>query len=135
MLTRKATSVTGGAKAIPAAALPAHAAEILKRLLALYPDAHCELDYRSPYELLVATILSAQCTDKRVNMTTPALFARYANAAALAQADQHELEELVKSTGFFRMKAKNLIAMAKDVVAKHGGEVPSAMDALHHLAV
>ena len=119
---------------IPKAELSAHAAELYRRLAALYPDAHCELDFRSPYELLVATILSAQCTDKRVNLTTPALFARYPDARALAQADQGELEALVKSTGFFRMKAKNLIAMAKDVVAKHKGEIPATMDALHALA-
>ena len=134
IIARKGSAAKGGPKPIPAAQLPAHAAEVLTRLLALYPDAHCELDYRSPYELLVATILSAQCTDKRVNMTTPALFARYANAAALAHADQSELEELVKSTGFFRSKAKNLIAMAKDVVSKHGGEIPSSMSTLHALA-
>ena len=119
---------------IAAADLPRHAAELYRRLAALYPDAHCELDYASPYQLLVATILSAQCTDKRVNMTTPALFARYPDARALARADQAALEELVKSTGFFRMKAKNLIAMAKDVVAKDNGEVPASMEALHALA-
>ena len=131
---RKPAPPKRGPKAIPTAALPAHAAELLKRLTALYPDAHCELDFRSPYELLVATILSAQCTDKRVNMTTPALFARYPNAAALAHADQQELEEIVKSTGFFRSKAKNLIAMAKDLVTKHAGEVPASMATLHALA-
>ena len=122
------------ARRIPAAALPAHAAELYRRLVALYPDAHCELDFRSPYELLVATILSAQCTDKRVNLTTPALFARYPDPRALAQADQRELEALVKSTGFFRTKARNLIAMARDVVANSKGEIPATMDALHALA-
>jgi endonuclease-3 len=119
---------------IARAELPAHAAELHKRLVALYPDAHCELDYRNPFELLCATILSAQCTDKRVNMTTPALFARYPDARALAAARQEEVEELVKSTGFFRSKAKNLIAMAGDLVDRHGGEVPADMDALVVLA-
>lgn len=119
---------------IARAELPAHAAELHRRLVALYPDAHCELDYRNPFELLCATILSAQCTDKRVNMTTPALFARYPDARALAAARQEDVEELVKSTGFFRSKAKNLIAMAGDLVDRHGGEVPADMDALVVLA-
>ncbi len=137
---KKAAS-TGAAKRavtkprrIARAELPAHAAELHKRLVALYPDAHCELDYRNAFELLCATILSAQCTDKRVNMTTPALFARYPDARALAAARQEDVEELVKSTGFFRSKAKNLIAMAGDLVDRHGGEVPADMDALVVLA-
>src|SRR5437868_9174307 len=88
------------------AELVAHASVLLDRLLAEYPDAHCALDFRNAYELLVATILSAQCTDKRVNMVTPALFARYPNAEALAAAKQEDVEELIKSTGFFRNKAK-----------------------------
>ena len=119
---------------IPTAELSAHAAELYRRLTALFPDAHCELDYTTPFELLAATILSAQCTDKRVNMTTPALFARYPNAAALAVAQQADVEAIVKSTGFFRAKAKNLIAMAGDLVDHHGGEVPADMDALTRLA-
>jgi endonuclease III len=100
------------------------------RLAATYPDAHCALDHRNAYELLVATILSAQCTDKRVNLVTPALFAAYPTPAALAAARQEDVEALVKTTGFFRMKAKNLIAMATALVARHGGEVPREMDAL-----
>ena len=121
-------------KRIAKGALPAHAAEMYRRLLALYPDAHCELDYRNPFELLVATILSAQCTDKRVNLTTPALFARYPDAPALAAAKQEDVEEIVKSTGFFRNKAKNLIAMAGDLVDHHRGQVPATLEPLHHLA-
>ncbi len=115
------------------AALRAHAIVILDRLLARYPDAHCALAFSNPFELLTATILSAQCTDKRVNMVTPALFARYSNAAALAAADQAEVEELIRSTGFFRHKAKNLIGMATALVEMHGGEVPASMDALVQL--
>ena len=109
------------------------AALILQRLKATYPDAHCELDARNAFELLAATILSAQCTDVRVNLTTPALFARYPDAAALAQAEQADVEALVRSTGFYRNKAKNLIAMAQALVANHGGEVPADMEALRVL--
>ena len=115
------------------AALQAHAGVILDRLLAQYPDAHCALDFSNAFELLAATILSAQCTDKRVNMVTPALFARYPNAATLAAADQVEVEELIRSTGFFRNKANSLIGMATGLVAEHGGDVPDSMDALVQL--
>jgi endonuclease III len=111
----------------------AHAAELLKRLLEQYPDAHCALDFTTPYELLCATILSAQCTDKRVNLVTPALFARYPNAAALATARQEDVEELIRSTGFFRSKAKSLIGMASGLVERHGGEVPAEMASLVRL--
>ena len=115
------------------AALQAHAGVILDRLLAQYPDAHCALDFSNAFELLAATILSAQCTDKRVNMVTPALFARYPNAATLAAADQFEVEEIIRSTGFFRNKANSLIGMAAGLVAEHGGDVPDSMDALVQL--
>lgn len=111
-------------------ALRAHAALLLERLLGRYPDAHCALDFRNAFELLCATILSAQCTDKRVNMVTPALFAQYPNARALAAARQEDVEELIKSTGFFRNKAKSLIGMATALAERHGGEVPADMDAL-----
>lgn len=111
-------------------ALGEHAATILARLLERYPDAHCALDFRNAYELLCATILSAQCTDKRVNMVTPALFARYPDSAALALAKPEELEEIIRSTGFFRSKAKSLIGMAQALVERHGGEVPDGMEAL-----
>jgi endonuclease-3 len=112
------------------AALRAHAALLFERLLARYPDAHCALDFTNAYELLCATILSAQCTDKRVNMVTPALFARYPDARSLAAARQEDVEELIKSTGFFRNKAKSLIGMATAVVERHAGEVPADMGAL-----
>lgn len=117
-------------KAIAKKALGEHAATILARLLERYPDAHCALDFSNPYELLCATILSAQCTDKRVNMVTPALFARYPNAAALAAARQEDVEELIRTTGFFRNKAKSLIGMATALVEHHGGEVPDEMESL-----
>jgi endonuclease III len=87
----------------------------------------CALDHVGPFQLLVATILSAQCTDQRVNLTTPALFARYPDPWSLAAADPAELEELIRSTGFFRAKARNLIGMANAVVDRYGGEVPSRM--------
>lgn len=106
---------------------------LLRLLKAEYPTAHCELDHRTPFELLVATILSAQCTDARVNLVTPVLFARYPTARALAVADRAELEGIIRSTGFFRNKARNLIAMAAALVDRHGGNVPADMDALRVL--
>lgn len=110
--------------------LQAHAAAIDAALAAAYPDATCELTHRSPYELLVATILSAQCTDVRVNLVTPALFARFPDATALAGADPAALEELIRSTGFYRNKARSLLGMAQAVVERHGGQVPAEMGAL-----
>jgi len=98
-----------------------------------YPDAHCELDFRTPLELLVATILSAQSTDRGVNLVTPRLFARYPDAAAYAAADRAELEELIHSTGFFRVKADTLIRLGAQLVAEFGGEVPHTMDELTRL--
>ncbi|HLE60954.1 MAG TPA: endonuclease III [Thermoanaerobaculaceae bacterium] len=109
------------------------AAAIEAGLAAAYPDATCELDFRNPYELLVATILSAQCTDVRVNMVTPALFARLPDATALAGADQVELEGMIRTTGFYRNKAKSLVGMASAVVERHGGEIPARMDDLTKL--
>ena len=106
------------------------ALEIIARLSREYPEATTALDHRSPFELLVATILSAQCTDKRVNMVTPHVFSRYPNATALASANQEELEEIIRSTGFFRNKAKNLIACAHAMVERHKGEVPDTMEQL-----
>ena len=99
----------------------------------MYPAATCELTHASAYQLIVATILSAQCTDKRVNMVTPEVFKRWPNAEALAKAKPKELEKVIQSTGFFRNKAKSLIGMAKGLVAKHGGEVPREMDELLEL--
>ena len=109
---------------------PARAAQIYDILAATYPDAHCALDHSGAFQLLAATILSAQCTDKRVNMVTPDLFTRYPDPAALAAAEQADVEQVIRSTGFFRNKATNLIAMAGAVVDRHGGEVPATMDAL-----
>jgi endonuclease-3 len=114
----------------PKGATANRAAAIEAGLAAAYPDATCELDYRNPYELLVATILSAQCTDARVNMVTPALFARFPNATAMAGADPTELEEMIRSTGFYRNKAKSLLGMARAVAELHGGEIPASMDEL-----
>jgi endonuclease-3 len=98
-----------------------------RELAALYPDAHCELDFTSPLELLVATILSAQCTDKRVNMVTPVLFSRYRTAAGYAAADRAELEKIIQSTGFFRAKASSLIGLGHALCDRYGGEVPGKL--------
>src|SRR5262245_56514563 len=105
-------------------------ADVLDRL---YPEAHCELDFGSPFQLLVATILSAQCTDKLVNQVTPALFARFPDARAMASADLGEVERLVAKTGFFRQKAKNIVASAQAIMLDHDGEVPRTMEALIRL--
>ena len=109
---------------------PAPAAEIQRRLRAAYPDAQCALDHRDPFELVVATILSAQCTDARVNLTTPALFTHFPDAAALAAARLEEVETLIKSTGFFRNKAKSLVGLGQALMARHSGRVPSNPAAL-----
>jgi endonuclease III len=109
------------------------AARVYDLLEAEYPDAECELDYRDPYQLAVATILSAQTTDVRVNAVTPALFRRYPEAAALAGAAQAEVEEIIHTTGFLRNKAKNVIGFARAVMAEHGGEVPRTMAELSAL--
>jgi endonuclease-3 len=106
------------------------AVELSIRLPQIYPDAHCELVYSSPLELLVATILSAQCTDKRVNLVTKDLFKRCHTAEDYASIPQEELEAIVRSTGFYRNKAKNLRAMGAALVARHGSEVPSTLEAL-----
>ncbi|MGD8280201.1 MAG: endonuclease III [Gemmatimonadota bacterium] len=98
-----------------------------------YPDAHCELDFENPFQLAVSTILSAQTTDERVNMVTPELFERYPDAKALASAQQEDVEEIIRSTGFFRNKAKNIIGFARGLMADHGGEVPSSMEELSAL--
>ena len=101
--------------------------EIIRLLHAAYPDARCALDYRNALELLVATILSAQCTDERVNKVTPALFARYPDAQAFAEADREQLEEAIHSTGFYRNKAKNIQQACQRIVMQYGGEVPANM--------
>jgi len=110
--------------------VPKRAALILSRLRKAYPDAHCELDHATPLQLLIATILSAQCTDKRVNLVTPALFKRFPDAAALADANSEDLEDLIRSTGFFRNKTKSLLGMARGLTERHGGKVPATMDEL-----
>ncbi|MFM8958566.1 MAG: endonuclease III [Actinomycetota bacterium] len=112
------------------AELPAQALRVLRDLKQDYPVAICELTHESSFQLLAATILSAQCTDVRVNMVTPALFAAYPTAADLAVADVSHVEQLVRSTGFYASKAKNLIGMANAVMTRFGGEVPSAMEDL-----
>ncbi len=109
----------------PKSAAVSPAADLQARLRAAYPDARCALDHADPFQLVVATILSAQCTDARVNLTTPALFARFPDAAALASARQAEVEALVRSTGFYRNKAKALIGLGQALLARHGGRVPS----------
>jgi endonuclease-3 len=100
----------------------------------LYPDAHCELNFANPLQLLVATILSAQCTDVRVNQVTPKLFARFSDAKALAAADPAELQDLIRTTGFFRAKARNIQQCCRQIVERHGGKVPSTMEELVKLA-
>ena len=103
---------------------------LAKRFRKIYPDAHCELDFKNPLQLLIATILSAQCTDKRVNMVTPALFKKYRTAAAYAAADPATFEDEIRSTGFFRSKTKSILAACAAIVAQHGGKVPDTMEAL-----
>lgn len=107
---------------------------IIGELKRLYPDAACSLDYDDPLQLLISTRLSAQCTDARVNMVTPALFARYPDCKAFAEADVHELEEIIKSTGFFRAKARNIIDCCNQLLERHGGKVPDTMEELTALA-
>jgi endonuclease-3 len=110
--------------------IQARARRIVRLLAETYPDAHCALCHDGPLQLLIATILSAQCTDARVNIVTPALFARYPDAHAFAGADPGELERMIHSTGFFRNKARNIIACCRELVEKHGGEVPATMEEL-----
>ena len=107
---------------------------VIERLARLYPDAHCELDFANPLQLLIATILSAQCTDVQVNKITPALFAAYPTARDFAAANPLELESFVQSTGFFRNKARNIQLAARDIVEKFGGEVPRTLAELITLA-
>ncbi|MEY2635464.1 MAG: hypothetical protein RIS75_1404 [Actinomycetota bacterium] len=107
-----------------------NASAILRILKKTYPDAHCELDFTNPLELMVATILSAQCTDRRVNNVTPALFKKYPTAAAYAAADHTELENMIAPTGFFRNKTKSIIGMAQKVCDEFGGELPDNLDDL-----
>jgi endonuclease-3 len=107
-----------------------HAGRVLRRLKAAYPDVHCALAFKNPLELLVATILSAQCTDTRVNIVTKDLFRKYTSAAAFAAAPLHDLERAIQSTGFFRMKAKSIKSACADLVEKYGGQVPRDLESL-----
>jgi endonuclease-3 len=106
---------------------------ILCGLQSAYPEALCALNHETPFQLLVATILSAQCTDERVNMVTPSLFKKYPTPQALAMARQDELEDVIRSTGFYRNKARNLIGMAQAVVENHDGELPQSLEELVRL--
>ena len=118
----------------PSPALVERTGRILTLLKQIYPDAHCALHFTTPLELLIATILSAQCTDERVNQVTPALFARCPDAGSLAAISQKELEKIIHSTGFYRAKARSLRSCAASLVAEHDGKVPRTMEALHKLA-
>jgi endonuclease-3 len=123
--------VGGGSVAVETRlALVRRARRVLRELGLLYPDAHCELNFRSPLELVVATVLSAQCTDRRVNEVTPAVFARYRTAADYAAADRTELEELIRPTGFFRAKTNNLIRLGQQLCERFDGEVPGRLEDL-----
>ena len=104
--------------------------EIIRQLHETFPDAHCELDFRNAWELLVATILSAQCTDQKVNQVTPALFARYPTPQALAEAEMTDIEQMIYSTGFYRNKAKSIQGAARRLVEVYGGEVPADINEL-----
>ncbi len=123
----------GAATTTSPLALTRRARRTARDLAVLHPDAHCELDFTTPLELAVATILSAQCTDKRVNEVTPALFRRYPSAEAYAGADREELEALIRPTGFFRNKAGSLIGLGAALVDRHGGEVPGRLEDLVQL--
>lgn len=125
--TRKAPRLPRPKKGV---AMAAYSGTVWDRLHSLYPDAHCELDFRSPWELLVATILSAQCTDKRVNMVTPVLFERYPGPEQLAIAVPEDVESIIRSTGFFRAKTKALLGVANALVDQHASRVPATMDEL-----
>ncbi len=124
---KRAPAGAAGAKAAPS---PIPIPRLLATLKRAHPGARCSLEHRDAFELLVATILSAQCTDERVNLTTPEVFRRWPNARALADAELPEIEEVIRSTGFFRMKARALSEMSKDLVEKFAGQPPPRLDAL-----
>src|SRR5579862_248425 len=123
MPVKKATRI----KLFKGKALETHTREIVRRLKKAYPDAKTELDFTDPWQLLVATILSAQSTDRTVNLVTPGLFARFPTPASLALANPGEVETIIKSTGFFRNKTKSIVGAAKAITERHGGVVPSTM--------
>lgn len=126
----RATTVAAPAVTVASPALKRRARRAYRELLALYPDARCELDFATPLQLLVATVLSAQTTDARVNTVTPALFARYPDAGALAAADRADVEALIRPTGFFRAKADNLVKLGQALVERYDGEVPRRLEDL-----
>jgi len=130
---KRARVTKPGKKRLPRFPASPPAAEILSLLKELYPDARCALEYRNAYELLCATILSAQCTDPMRLLVTPTLFSRYPTPFELARAKPADVEEIIKSTGFFRNKTKSLIGMAQAVVADHNGEIPRTMEELRRL--
>lgn len=113
--------------------IKARALKIIKILKKQYPDAHCALNHSNPFELLVATVLSAQCTDERVNRVTPALFKKFPDPQSMAKADVKEIEELIHSTGFYKNKAKNIKECSTQLVAKYKGEIPKTLEELHDL--
>ena len=134
MADRASMKVSKGRSRMGVAAdVKKRAAEIARQLGLLYPDATCSLDFRTPLELLVATILAAQCTDERVNLVTNRLFRKYRKAADYAKADPAEFEQEIRSTGFFRNKAKSILGCAKQLMEEHGGKVPAELDALVRL--
>jgi endonuclease-3 len=126
----RAAPVRKAPRRIAKNAIGPYALEVFSRLKREYPDARTELDYETPLQLAIATILSAQCTDKRVNMVTPLLFKTFPTAASLAEAPPEKLEEIIKSTGFFRNKTKSLIGLGKALVEGHHGEIPDSMEEL-----
>jgi endonuclease III len=127
---KKASTAVKRVKVFRGKALDDHVRLVIRRLKKLYPDAHTELDFTSPWQLLVATILSAQSTDKTVNTVTPGLFARFATPAALAEARPEEVELLIKASGFFRNKTKSIMGAARAITDRFGGQVPATMDEL-----
>jgi len=129
----KKKSAAAGGRRLSQAQRRELARKVVETLRRLYPDAKCSLEYRTPLQLLIATILSAQCTDERVNQVTPALFGRFRTAADFAQADSRELEKYIRSTGFYRAKARNIIACCRALVEKYGGELPRTLEELTQL--
>ncbi|WP_062200287.1 endonuclease III [Demequina salsinemoris] len=127
MSSRTPLTVAASDDAAPPVALVRRARAINRALAEVYPDAHCELDYGTPFQLLAATVLSAQCTDVRVNQVTPGLFAVYPDARAMADADRDALEALIKPTGFYRAKAESLLGLSRDIVERYDGEVPGRL--------
>jgi endonuclease-3 len=132
-LSRECAIIAGGEEIVSASAqmtLRERVRALVKRFRQVYPNAHCELDFKNPLQLLIATILSAQCTDKRVNMVTPKLFKKYPTAAAFANSNPATLENEIRSTGFFRSKTKNIRAAAAKIVSDYAGKVPQTMEDL-----